>query len=184
MLIKKAITQPITMFLLGMATTIIILISITPTIAEPNEKTQNNVLNTIANLNTEIPRQTAEERNIASPKNYFDTHQIKVYRDRVILDAENIVWAGFEDTKSMLPIINKDTNALQIIPNCPEDIQIGDIVSYKSHYAEGIIIHRVIHIDQDSKGTYFVLKGDNNPSSDPGKIRCNQIQRKVVAIIY
>ena len=182
---KQAITQPVVMFLLGMATTLIILANITPAMAENNEVIQNtDFLKNIIELNTETPRQTTEERDKPSPANFFNTDQIKVYRDRVILEQENIVWAGFEDTKSMLPIINKNSNALQIIPNCPEDIQLGDIVSYRSHYADGIIIHRVIHIDEDSEGIYFVLKGDNNPTSDPGRIRCNQIDRKVVAIIY
>ena len=184
-IVKKAITHPVVMFLLGIATTLILLSSITPTIADSNNFTRNNeFVNTIATLNTETPRQTADNRDSPSPQNFFNTNQIKVYQDRVILDAQNIVWAGFEDTKSMLPVINKDSNALQIIPNCPEDIGLGDIVSYRSHYADGIIIHRVIHIDEDNEGIYFVLKGDNNPSSDPGRIRCNQIDRKVVAIIY
>ncbi|MCC7574073.1 hypothetical protein KO361_00575 [Candidatus Woesearchaeota archaeon] len=184
-LLKKAITQPIVMFLLGIATTLLLISSITPSVAETYPIIKNSeLINDIAHLNTEIPKQTADERNKPSPSNFFNTHQIRVYPDRVVLEAENIVWAGFEDTKSMLPIINKDSNALQIIPNCPEDIQLGDIVSYRSNYASGIIIHRVIHIDEDEQGIYFVLKGDNNPASDPGRIRCNQIDRKVIAILY
>ena len=179
MLVIQAIKQPIVMFLLGISFTLIVLASITPSLAETNE-----LVTSITNPNIEIPRQNNEERDRPSPANFFDTNQIRVYRDRVVLEQENILWAGFEDTKSMLPIINKDTNALQIAPNCPEDIKLGDIVSYRSDYADGIIIHRVIHIDEDEQGIYFVLKGDNNPTSDPGRIRCHQIDRKVVAIIY
>ncbi|MFW6272787.1 MAG: signal peptidase I, partial [bacterium] len=133
---------------------------------------------------TQTPRNNYDDKFIPSPDNFFDEDQILVYRDKVQIDAEDILWASFADTKSMLPTINKDSNALQIVPNCPEDISLGDIVSYKSKYADGIIIHRVVHIDEDDQGVYFVLKGDNNPTSDPGKIRCNQIDRKVVAIIY
>ncbi len=183
--IKEAVSQPIVMFLLGMATALIILANITPAIAQSNGITKDNdFINNLAVLNTETPRQSADERDRPSPANFFDTSQIKVYRDRVILEQENILWAGFEDTKSMLPVINKDSNALQVVPNCPEDIELGDIVSYRSDYADGVIIHRVIHIDEDEQGPYFVLKGDNNPSSDPGRIRCSQIDRKVIAIIY
>jgi hypothetical protein len=185
--IKKAITQPIVMFLLGIATTLLIISNITPSMAESNLLNNSELIQDIAVMNTrnvERPMQTADERDKPSPQNFFNTTQIKVYKDRVILDVENIVWAGFEDTKSMLPIINKDSNALQIVPNCPEDIQLGDIVSYRSDYAHGIIIHRVIHIDEDQQGIYFVLKGDNNPASDPGKIRCHQIDRKVIGILY
>ncbi len=84
----------------------------------------------------------------------------------------------------MLPYINKDSHALQIEPICPTEVNVGDIVSYESEYADGIIIHRVVHKDTDEQGTYFILRGDNNPSNDPGKIRCEQIQRKLIAIIY
>lgn len=184
-IIKNALMQPVVMFLFGMITTLILLSAITPTLAETNNIIpDNNFVNTVATLNTERPMQNSDKRDIASPQNFFETSQIKVYRDRVILEADNIVWAAFEDTKSMLPVINKDANALQIVPNCPDEIAIGDIISYRSHYATGIIIHRVVHIDKDEQGIYFVLKGDNNPASDPGKIRCDQIDRKVIAIIY
>lgn len=118
------------------------------------------------------------------PADYLDDSQIRVYQDRVIINVKNVKWAGFADTKSMLPILGKDSNALQIEPVCPDEIQIGDIVSYRSKYADGIIIHRVIDMNQDSKGVYFVLKGDNNPTPDPGKIRCEQIERKVIGILY
>jgi hypothetical protein len=183
-MLKDAVLNPFVMFLLGIATCLTLLSIITPSLAENDAFANNSFVNNVAILNTEIPRQTSDERDIPSPMNFFNTNQIKVYQNRVVLDVEDIVWAGFEDTKSMLPVINKDSNALQIVPNCPDDIKVGDIISYRSNYADGIIIHRVIHIDEDNEGIYFVLKGDNNPVSDPGKIRCDQIDRKVVAIIY
>jgi signal peptidase I len=133
---------------------------------------------------TSIPLLNSEPSNTITPSNYFNQDQVLVYKDRVVLNAENIKWAKFTDTKSMLPVINKDSYALQIEPNCPSEIEIGDIVSYRSDYANGIIIHRVVHKDTDELGDYFVLKGDNNPTNDPGRIRCPQIDRKVVAIIY
>lgn len=165
------------MFLLGVMFTLSLLLSIAPSIASTSTSSSDGFI-------SQIPLSNSDIRDRPSPQNFFNTSQIKVYKDKVILEVEDVVWAGFEDTKSMLPVINKDSNALQVVPNCPDDIHLGDIVSYKSHYASGIIIHRVVHIDFDSEGVYFVLKGDNNPSSDPGKIRCSQIQRKVIAIIY
>ena len=63
-----------------------------------------------------------------------------------------------------------------------ESLQIGDIISYSK--GENIIIHRIVNKDYDEKGLYFVLKGDNNPLSDPGKVRADQILGKVVAIFY
>jgi hypothetical protein len=141
-------------------------------------------INTAIKLQSNQQQQQESSRDKASPEDFFSESQIKVYSDRVILDAKNLQWAAFEDTKSMLPVLNKDTNALQTIPKCPDEIKLGDIISYKSDYADGIIIHRVVFAGEDDEGAYFVMKGDNNPASDPGKIRCSQIQRKVVAIIY
>ena len=144
--------------------------------------TLTNADESIVGTNQEFPINGG--RNKPSPADYLGDSQIRVYKDRVIINVENVKWAGFADTKSMLPVINKDSNALQIEPVCPSQIQIGDIVSYKSKYADGIIIHRVIDMAQDNEGVYFVLKGDNNPTADPGKIRCDQIQRKVIGVLY
>lgn len=178
--LKKSITKPLVMYLLGIVT-VLIVASILP---------QNIQAQDITNpIQTTIPFQTSNPfsehtRDKASPQNYLDETKIRVYQNRVIIEAQNIKWASFTDTKSMLPIIDKNTNALQIEPVCPSEVQVGDIVSYKSEYAEGIIIHRVVYKGEDSEGTYFILKGDNNPSNDPGKIRCNQIQRRVIGILY
>ena len=34
------------------------------------------------------------------------------------------------------------------------------------------------------KGWYCIMKGDNNPEPDPGRVRFSQLRRVVVAIIY
>ncbi len=130
--------------------------------------------------NLEIPE--SGERVRASPSNYILQDQVRVFNTHVTLDIENVKWAKFKDTGSMLPIINKDSFALQIEPQCPRDINVGDIVSYKRN--EDIIIHRVVHAGEDHEGPYFVLRGDNNPVNDPGKVRCEQIDRKVIGILY
>ena len=110
--------------------------------------------------------------------------QIFVYNDRVLLDIENAQWSRFADTKSMEPVLHAGANAIQVVPQSPNEIQVGDIISYRSEFADGIIIHRVIHKGEDPLGTYFIAKGDNLPTSDPGRIRFDQIERVVVAIIY
>jgi len=87
------------------------------------------------------------------------------------------------DSGSMDPIIDKGSNGIRIKEACPHDIEVGDIITYR-HDTKGLIIHRVVHKDIDEQGSYFVLKGDNNPTNDPGKIRCDQYQGTLVAIIY
>ena len=84
----------------------------------------------------------------------------------------------------MDPVFDYGSNAIEIKPQSPEQIHVGDIVSYNSKYASGSIIHRVIEINQDEDGWYCLMKGDNNPYRDPEKVRFEQVQRLVVAIIY
>jgi len=119
-----------------------------------------------------------------SPADHLTDKQVQVYSDRVILDIQNAEWAIFTNTNSMDPVIDEFSSAIEIRPETQADIEVGDIVSYKSEYADGTIIHRVIYKGQDELGTYFIMKGDNNPTSDPGRVRFSQIKRLVVAIIY
>ena len=142
------------------------------------EKT-NDVLHKLNPLNTD---QSVEQN---SPSNHLSEDQIEVYNDRVIIHFDKpIYWAAFTNTNSMDPVFDEDANTVNIIPESEAQIKIGDIISYKSEFADGRIIHRVIYKGQDEQGTYFVAKGDNNPTSDPGKIRFSQIKGVVAAIMY
>ncbi len=143
---------------------------------------------TYAGVNLEMPisplspLRSAPEQD--SPNDWIKEEQIKVYNDRVIIEIENPEWASFTNTNSMDPVIDETAHAIQTVPKSAQDINVGDIISYKSDYAEGIIIHRVIKIGGDEDGWYCIARGDNNPTQDPGKIRFNQITRVLVAIIY
>ncbi len=141
-----------------------------------------NIENVQKPLASILPFGTAPEVN--SPSDWIKEEQIRVYDNRIIIDIENPEWARFTDTNSMDPVFDYGSNAIEIVPEKPEQIHVGDIASYNSKYATGTIIHRIIEIDSDEGGWFAKMKGDNNPYSDPEKIRFNQIQRIVVAIIY
>ena len=121
---------------------------------------------------------------VPSPGDWVAENQIQVYSSQVILDVKNAEWATFTDTHSMEPVLSARSNAIEQVPTSPDQIKVGDIVSYDSEYADGTIIHRVIEKNSDSQGVYFTMKGDNNPFPDPGKIRFSQIRRVVIAIVY
>ncbi len=143
----------------------------------------------------ENPLQLSQAKERFSPSDTITEDQIRVFRNgvqislqdqesnnwEVYFDLSDPTWSTFTDTNSMDPVFDQGANTIRIKTPC-EELQVGDIASYT--YNEGIIIHRVVHKDVDELGTYFVLKGDNNPSSDPGKVRCGQILGKVVAILY
>ena len=135
-------------------------------------------------LNKALGMLHAKGTEIASPIDRIMEEQILVLKDKVVLNIQNAEWASFTDTNSMDPIIDAGANAIEVVPESEDEINVGDIVAYESDYAEGTIIHRIVYKGQDEKGTYFVIKGDNNPVSDPGKIRFEQIKKVVVAIIY
>ena len=150
----------------------------TTTYVIANEKTiqqEGSFITQILGLNN-------EEK--ASPYDRIPENKIFVEDDKVIINIANAQWSRFTDTNSMDPVIDQGANAIQIIPKSPDEIYVGDIVSYESEYADGIIIHRVIEIGYDDDGWYALMKGDNNSRVDPGKVRFSQIQRVVIAIIY
>lgn len=125
-----------------------------------------------------------ETKDKPSPQSRIGNEQIFVYNDEVVIKVENPQWAIFTDTKSMDPVIDSSSKAIEVIPKSEEDIHVGDIVAYKSKYKDGIVAHRVIEIGNDAFGWYAKLKGDNNDYADPGKVRFEQIKRVVVAVIY
>lgn len=111
--------------------------------------------------------------------------QILVYQDRVILDLQNVIFAKFTDTNSMDGTFDAESNALEIKPEHPNQVQEGDIIAYKNSCAgDGTIIHRVVKKGTDSEGDYWITKGDNNPKADPCKVRFNHIKGVVVALIF
>lgn len=76
---------------------------------------------------------------------------------------------------SMSPIINTDDNIISKYVKY-EDIQIGDIITYKctaddSQYKNAIIIHRVI----DKTDEYIKTKGDANEVEDPWNVNPDDI---------
>jgi len=119
-----------------------------------------------------------------SPADRIKESQIHVYDDMVVIEIENPEWSRFTDTNSMDPVLDYGANAIHMVPSSEDELHVGDIVAYDSEYSDATIIHRIIEIGHDEKGTYYILKGDNNPTADPGKVRFEQIQRVLVAVIY
>ncbi len=121
---------------------------------------------------------------VISPSDSISENQIQVYDDRVVIYMDNAFLAEYLDTNSMDPVLDTGANGLLVIPKSEGDIRVGDIVSYQPDDIADLVVHRVTSIGTDSLGTYYTLKGDNNRSSDPGKVRFDQIRYKTLGIIY
>lgn len=125
-----------------------------------------------------------DAKELPSPCDRITEDQIYVYQDKIIIEFADAEWATFTDTNSMDPVIDAGANAIEYVPKTWDEICVGDIVSYESKYASGVLIHRVVEMGHDNNGWYAIMKGDNNSYRDPGRIRFDQIRRVVVAIIY
>ena len=115
------------------------------------------------------------------PNNYINKNQIQVEEDRIIIYIKNAKISRYASTGSMLLLLGENANGIEIIPLSPEQISIGNLVTFESQGE--LIIHRVIDKGQDSKGYWFVTKGDNNPKTD-GKIYFSQVKYITIALIY
>jgi signal peptidase I len=141
----------------------------------------------------EIPERSTMERiadaltigaaEIISPDDHIREDQIIVTNEQVILLIEDAIWSSFTDTNSMDPLLDYGSNGIEIVPESVEDITVGDVISYRSTTG-GIVIHRVIDIASDEEGIYYIMKGDNNPTADAQKVRFEDVQGILVAVVY
>jgi hypothetical protein len=118
----------------------------------------------------------------SSPSDWIKETDIIVQNDKVILNVINPTWAKFTNTNSMDPFIDENSHAIEVLPESPDQINVGDVISYQTNY--GVIIHRVIEKGEDDKGMYFYVQGDNTTLRDPFKVRFDDVQGVVVAVIY
>lgn len=122
---------------------------------------------------------------VPSPSDTLSDDQIHVMSDRVEIDIAGVIPVVFTDTNSMDPVIDFGTTALELTITDPNELQVGDIVSYVTPRAPGTtVVHRIVEIGEDEEGLYFIFKGDNNPTTDPDRIRADQLQRKVIGLLY
>jgi hypothetical protein len=116
------------------------------------------------------------------PADFVHEDQIEIYPDKVVINVKNASISRYAATGSMKPVLDENSNGIRIVPSTENDIHVGDIISYQN--GENLIIHRVVERGKDSNGTYFILKGDNNPVDDGGKVRFKDIKYKTIAMIW
>lgn len=123
-------------------------------------------------------------KDVFSPGDKIPQDRIHVYDDKIVIDVEKAQWAEFTDTNSMDPVLDIEANSFEIRPKSHEEIDVGDIISYKPRDYKGLIVHRVIKTGFDEDGWYAIAKGDNLSKPDKEKIRFDQINGVLVGIIY
>ncbi len=115
------------------------------------------------------------------PHDFITEENIIADKDQIIIKIENPVLSRYVNSESMLPILDEGTTGIGIKPGSEKDIYVGDIISFEQDGK--MLVHRVIKIDNDENGIYFITKGDNN-NLDDGKIRFADIDSVLVALVY
>ncbi|MDP4012956.1 MAG: hypothetical protein Q8R00_05125 [Candidatus Nanoarchaeia archaeon] len=121
-----------------------------------------------------------------SPSDTISEDQIWVYEDYAVINVSGLSLAKYEDTNSMDPVLDKEANGLEIRPYSPKDLNIGDIVAYRSvNNTNSLIVHRIVNTSTDKNGNlFYILKGDNNAQPDPERIYFNQIEYKLIGVLW
>jgi hypothetical protein len=123
---------------------------------------------------TKVPDEVLENTPESIP-----LRDIVIDGNKIVITLNDSEIAVFANSSSMLPTLNHNTKAIEVKP---ERLNIGDIIAYKE--GSDIISHRIVDIGSDDIGIYYITKGDNNNAVDPNKVRPEQIEGKVVVLIY
>ncbi|MBS3077660.1 S26 family signal peptidase [Candidatus Pacearchaeota archaeon] len=118
---------------------------------------------------------------VEAPSDFVGNNNITVYEDRVVIEVKGAKISTYESTGSMLPTLGEGVNGISVAPNSPDEINVGDIISFRK--GEQLIVHRVVEKGTDANGLFFVTKGDNSLADD-GKIRFEEIERVLIALVY
>lgn len=145
----------------------------------------NDVYSYVIKPNIELPFANNEAKEISSPADRISPDDIVIYDDFIVIKINNSSISSYEDTNSMDPFLDKEANGIEIIPANEDDVKIGDIIAYEADWADNnLVVHRVISIDEDENGRYFVTKGDNSNKVDPQFVRFGDIRYILVGVLY
>ena len=115
------------------------------------------------------------------PFDFIQEKDIQIYDNKIVINIPGASLSNYAPTGSMRPVLDEGSNGIRIVPESEDNIHIGDIITFEQD--NYLIVHRVIEKGEDSKGIYFITKGDNNNISD-GKIRFEDIRYITVGVLY
>ena len=107
--------------------------------------------------------------------------KISADSEKVVLYIDNPYLIKYTPSKSMGLMLGVNSTGIGVKPDSPDNISVGNIISFFKD--NSFIAHRVVKKGEDSNGIYFITRGDNNLKDD-GKIRFEEIDSVLVAIVY
>jgi len=115
------------------------------------------------------------------PHNRIDNPNMALESNKLIVYGEYRL--GSSVGKSMFPLFFRNATSIDIIPSLPDEVYIGDVITFNNNKDE-YICHRVVGIKEDKQGIYFITKGDNNYIKDKYKVRFKDIERVTVGVLW
>jgi len=116
------------------------------------------------------------------PSKYFkdSPNPFQIYENgiKIFIDDEFSVEKG-STTGSMRPTFRDNSYYILIKPKKQSDLNIGDVISI-NRIGEKNLLHRIIRIEND----LYITKGDNNNVEDTQKWRFEDINGKVIGVLY
>lgn len=100
-----------------------------------------------------------------------------------IKNANNPLYSAYVIVSGSMEPIIKIRDAVLVRRVEPEDIKVGDVVTYRATdetYYGILITHRVVNIEEKNGEKIYITKGDNNATIDRSPIIGDQITGKVV----
>ena len=136
----------------------------------------NSVFSEIRYSGLQAPLDILNNSERLSSGDHINVNQIQVYDDFAVINISGLSLAKYEDTNSMDPLLDSEANGLEIVPR-EEDLNIGDVVAYRSKKLDGLIVHRIVNESVDENGRkYYIMKGDNNSKPDLEPVYFDQIE--------
>ena len=129
----------------------------------------------------EMPFSIGTNGSKEAPSDFIGENQIQVFSDKIVIYVDDASISRYAPTGSMKPILDENSNGIRIKPDSEDEINVGDIITFKK---EGyLVVHRVVEKGIDESGVYFIVRGDN-PQSNAEKIRFSDIEYKTIGLIY
>jgi len=135
------------------------------------------------NVYAQFPSMQLRSTEVPSPNDWIGDDEIAVRNKNILLSIPNATLVAYANTNSMDPVLDESAQGIEIRP-AQGELRAGDIISYHSKRANVIVVHRIISIGEDELGAYYTTKGDNNKDQDPERVRFEDIEGVVVALIY
>ena len=118
---------------------------------------------------------------LSAPIDHIVEEDIVLLDEGVLIRIGGATISDYEDTGSMVPVLDEGSNGIRVAPENESEVEVGDIVSYRD--GDRLVVHRVVLKGEDSEGVLFETKGDSNLVSDR-RIRFEDIEYVTIGVIY